>query len=382
MRRSTPWTEVGRRLAVCAAIAPLIAGCGSGDGHADVSARTVDAVPQDLSISLVAAGDRAGWVAGVAGDQRPVWLWRLTPDGAVYQMAELPNLMSMDGEAVGDQLAVAGLRCIGEDPDAWAEECTASRAEVLLIDDSGEIADVTLFDDDTAIDSGDGLEIAGSTPDSVWVSTERGLFEVSVDGGVVREVSDTTGGHCVVDGSLYRILGPASRAEPTGGSSPPVEVVDATQQVGTRSVEVHRLGGDGFTPVPGGGHEVDDVGYFGLRCTRYGWEATGPDGALTDRWTPTDGWQATRREPAPAMAALSERSGVFALSADGKVLGRGPDGTFTALGIRLPILGEPGQMPASLTADRSPSMVVACTTRSTSQTNTETVCQAVAAPSA
>ena len=39
-----------------------------------------------------------------------------------------------------------------------------------------------------------------------------------------------------------------------------MEVVDATQQVGTRSVEVHRLGGDGFTPVPGGGHEVDDLG--------------------------------------------------------------------------------------------------------------------------
>ncbi|MDD9368555.1 MAG: hypothetical protein PV358_00425 [Acidimicrobiales bacterium] len=278
-------------------------------------------------------------------------------------MAELPNLMSMDGEAVGDQLAVAGLRCIGEDPDAWAEECTASRAEVLLIDDSGEIADVTLFDDDTVVDSGDGLGIAGSTRDSVWVSTERGLFEVSVDGGVVREVSDTTGGHCVVDDSLYRILGPASR----------------DQQADTRPVEVHRLDGDGFTPVPGGGHEVDDVGYFGLRCTRYGWEATGPDGALTDRWTPTDGWQAARREPAPAMAALSETSGVFALSADGTVLGRGPDGTFTALGIRLPILSEPGQIPASLTADRSPSMVVACTTRSTSQTNTETAGEAAAA---
>ena len=364
-------------------IVGLIAGCGSGGSEAEVSAQTEDALPSDLTVRFVTAGEQAGWVAGVGGDQREVRLWRLTPDGGAAQVAELPELVSMDSAGIETQVAVAGLRCIEGDP---AEGCGASRAEVLLITDTGEISSVTLYDDDTNLDNGDGLAIAGTTRDSLWISTERGLFEVSAQGAVVRELPDATGGECVIDDTLYRVVSAEPSAGPIEGSSPPVTTIGPTQQATDRqTIEIQRLDGDTFTPVPGGGQELDGDAYPNLSCTGSAWEAGRANGVLTDRWTPTEGWHATRGMPAPrgapaaATAGLSTGQEAFALSPEGAVLERGPDGTFSAAGIRLPDLSEPEQIPASLIADRSPSMVVACTSRSTSQTDTETVCQSVAA---
>ena len=130
LRHSIPTATVWRGLGAGVSIVGLIAGCGSGGSEADVSAQTEDAVPSDLAVSFVTAGEQAGWVAGVGGDQREVRLWRLTPDGAAAQVAELPELVSMDSAGIETQVAVAGLRCIENDP---AEGCGASRAEVLLI---------------------------------------------------------------------------------------------------------------------------------------------------------------------------------------------------------------------------------------------------------
>lgn len=374
----------GRRLAVGIAIAGLIAGCGGGDGRgddeADASTHAVDAVPGDLAVSFVTAGGGAGWVAGAGAEDDAVGVWRLTPDGAATQVADLPDLMSMDGAAVGDQLAVAGLRCVEGDADDPADGCGAWEATALLVDDAGAITEVILFADDTGLDDGDGLAIAGSARNSVWISTERGLFEVSTGGAVVRELPDATGGACVIDESLYRVVNPEPGAAGTHREPGPPVTVDPTRQAaGTRSIEIQRLDGDTFTPVPGGGREIGGDAYVNLTCTGTACEAAGADGVLADRWTPTGGWQLARGVPAPATAAITTSSGAFALDSDGTVVERTPDGAFVATGMRLPNLSGPGLPPPSLIAYRSPSLVVACTTRSTSQIDTETACRAAAA---
>jgi hypothetical protein len=303
MRAAIP----GRRLAVGVVIAGLMAACSSqGSGDADVSAQAEDALPRDLALSFVTAGDEAGWVAGVGGGQTVDRLWRLTPDGAATEVAELPDLQSMGSAALDDdRVAIAGIRCVGGEGDS-AEACGAWGIDVLVMNAAGETTRVALFEEETPLGDGDGLRIAGSTGDSVWVSTKRGLFEVSADGAVVQDLPAARGGECVIDGALYRIVGPEPATDSSQGSSPPVTTGNPGQQAADRRpIEIQRLDGETFAPVPGSIRELNGEAHAMLRCTDSAVEAARFNGALTDRWTPTQGWQAPRGVPAPAMASLT-----------------------------------------------------------------------------
>lgn len=368
----------GVLVALAAAAAIALGGCGADNKDDAVSVQAQSGLPSDLASSFVAAGDGVGWIAGKSEGQEGIGLWRSTPNGTASEVSTVPDMISTEGAALDDRLAVAGLRCIEGDVDSG---CRGTTAEVLLVDRTGDVTNVTLFEKDGALGDGDGLSVAGSTGDSVWISTEEGLFEVSAGGRVARRLPTGSGGECVIDGSLYRFISGLRGARQAEGA-PPTTMVAPNQPADGVELEIQRLDGDTFRGLPGATRTLDDSSYVNLRCTNTALEAADANGVLTARWTPAEGWLTTRGVAAPDTVTTvvpTASSGTFALDDDGAVLKRSADGAFTPTGIHLPDLTEAGQIPPSLTVSQSPSTLVACTTRSTSETDIRTVCQTAAA---
>jgi hypothetical protein len=326
--------------------------------------------PSDVSLSgvtpeIVTAGDDEGWVLGRSDRTSSVGLqvWRLEPDGTAKTTAVIPELVSPDAIGFAGGLAVAGLRCV----DGGVVGCRSSRAEVILIDDQGDVTDKVTLWEHGIIGEGDGLRIAGHTARSLFVSGGLALYEVTADGVVARKVPQPGGGACVLAGGVYALINAAAtgaRSDSANQGAP--RTVDVGPGTGTArlEVEVKRLD-RGWSTLPGSRRVFEAPGYPPTaRCTATGFEIEAGVDGLLGRWTPTAGWVRARAGSAPAGAvsavAASSLSGVHVQVAGGAVVQRGPAGEYERTPLTLPEVGSPGAPPPSLAVDASDRVIVGC----------------------
>lgn len=379
-RRHSVDVLVDRRPAATALVAgvllvSLLGGCGRHVDERDETAQDDRSIPDHLAVSFVVAGDDEAWIAGGSGGSG-VDLWEMTRDGTADRTISLPELASMDADSLAGGLAIALLRCAEGTGDG---DCRGSAADVLVIDDAGTIRhEVPLWESSDPIDSGDGIDVVGTTGRTVWVSSDLKVFEVSADGEVVRQIPYSGGGECVLGGELYGFVEVDDDTSRAGEGSPPTAVAGPGQQAGSRVIEAREFDGDTWVPVEGSRRALGPDVYPAKRCTDEALEVSTADrSALVARWTPAGGWRSVTGPPPPAAAqvAAPKPSGTFALTPGGSVLARTADGSFEPTELRLPDLRTQGQPPPGLSIDRSETIVAGCTTRGTSPAVSTTVCR-------